>query len=86
MDAQSSSACPSARDEPLSVLREFPQHAKAVERLDEAISYAESTFEHESDRERFVVQTRERLTERIAEGRFASPDRTRVKERGAKTR
>ena len=67
-------------------LREFPQHAKAVERLDEAISYAESTFEHESDRERFVVQTRERLAERIAEGRFASPDRTQVKERGAKTR
>ncbi len=29
-------------------LREFPQHAKAVERLDEAISYAESNFEHES--------------------------------------
>ena len=67
-------------------LREFPQHAKAVERLDEAISYAESNFEHESDRERFVVQTRERLAERIAEGRFASPDRTQVKERGAKTR
>ncbi len=67
-------------------LREFPQHAKAVERLDEAISYAESNFGHASDRERFVVQTRERLAERIAEGRFASLDRTQVKERSAKTR
>lgn len=67
-------------------MREFPQHAKAVERLDEAIRFAEKTFEHASDRERFIAQAHERLAERIAEGRFASPDRAEHTERGPRTR
>ena len=66
-------------------LREFPQHVTAVERLEEAISYAEKTFEDTSDRERFVVQARDRLAERIAEGRYA-PHRAQTKERGSKAR
>jgi hypothetical protein len=66
-------------------LREFPQYAKAVDRLDEAHRYAEQNFGHAADRERFIEQTRERLAERIAEGRFSAPDRA-SKERDPKTR
>jgi hypothetical protein len=67
-------------------LREFPQHAKAVERLEEAISYAEKTFEDTANRERFIAQARDRLAERIAEGRYAAPHRPQTKERGSKAR
>jgi hypothetical protein len=67
-------------------LREFPQHAKAVERLEQAIGYAEKTIDVVSDRDRFVAQARERIAERIAEGRYASADRAAVKDRGAKAR
>lgn len=66
--------------------REFAHHAKAVERLDEAILYAEKTFERQADRERFVAQSRRRIAERIAEGRYVSPGRVREKAPGAKTR
>lgn len=66
-------------------LREFPLRAKAVEKLDEAIRFAEKTFQLAADRERFIAKTRERLAERIAEGRFASPERT-PREPDTKTR
>jgi len=66
-------------------VREFPQHAKAVERLEQAIVYAEKEFSTAAERERFVQQTRERLAERIAEGRYATP-RTQTKERGSPIR
>jgi len=65
-------------------LREFPHHAKAVDRLEEAIRYAQGNFQLDTDRERFVVQARERLAERIGEGRFAAKPPTR--ERGSKAR
>jgi hypothetical protein len=67
-------------------LREFPQHAKAVERLEEAMSYAEKTIENASDRERFVAQARDRLAQRIAEGRFAAPAVAKTREREPKAR
>lgn len=67
-------------------LREFPQHAKAVERLEEAVNYAEKTLDHALDRDRFIVQTRDRLAERIAEGRYATSHRAQAKERASKTR
>ena len=67
-------------------LHEFPHHAKAVERLEEAIDYAEKTFADPSDRERFIAQTRDRLADRIAEGRYALPQRARDNERGSRTR
>lgn len=51
--------------------REFPQHAKMAERLDEAITYAESNFGHAVDREKFVIEARERIADRIAEGQSA---------------
>ena len=65
-------------------LSDFPQYAKAVERMDEALRYAERNFEKMVDRERFLALTRERLATRIAEGRFASPER--VAERGGRAR
>ena len=52
--------------------REFPQHAKLAERLEAAINYAEGNFGHAEDRERFVKQARDRIAERIAEGRSAA--------------
>jgi hypothetical protein len=61
-------------------LSEFPQYAKPVERMDEALRYAERNFEKAEDRERFLAQTRERLAQRIAEGRYAQPEQT--KDRG----
>jgi hypothetical protein len=67
-------------------LNEFPHHAKAVERLEEAFDYAEKSFEDPSDRERFIAQARDRLAERIAEGRYASPQRGRDNEHGSRTR
>ncbi len=63
----------------------YPQHAKAVERLDEAIRYAEETFGLAADRERFIAQARERIAERIAEGQLVKPERE-TKPPGAKTR
>jgi len=66
-------------------LREFPQHAKAVERLDEAHRYAEKNFERADDRQAFIAQTRARLADRIAEGRYAASDRE-PPERGARSR
>lgn len=67
-------------------LREFPQHAKAVERLEDAVRYAAEQFTLAGDRERFVAQARERLAERIAEGRFGMPKPPDVKDRDARTR
>jgi hypothetical protein len=54
-------------------LSEFPQYAKPVERMDEALRFAERNFEQAADRERFIALTRERLATRIAEGRYAGP-------------
>lgn len=67
-------------------LREFPQHAKAVERMDEAVAYAETNFPDAGERERFVQLTRQRLAERIAEGKSPGPSSARDPERGARTR
>lgn len=58
-------------------VRTYPQHAKAVERLQEAIDYAEKQFEHAADRERFVEQARNRLADRIAEGRSFAAGRSK---------
>lgn len=66
-------------------MREFPQHARAVERLDEAVRYAEKSFPLAVDRERFVEQARERIAERIAEGRLGSRERE-PQERAPRTR
>jgi hypothetical protein len=65
-------------------LREFPHHAQAVRRLDEAIDYAQKEFPHAADRERFVEQARARIAERIAEGRL--PTKERDKDHGGRTR
>ena len=65
-------------------LREFPQHAKAVERMDEAVTYAETNFSDTGERERFVQLTRQRLAERIAEGKSPVPSSGRQQERGAR--
>ena len=69
-------------------LAEHPQHARIVERLQEAIAYAEKQFEQAADRERFIEQARSRLAERIAEGRAIAPERgkSRSAERGSRTR
>jgi hypothetical protein len=56
-------------------LRAYPQHAKTVERLEEAIGYAEKQFEHASDRARFIDEARRRLADRIAEGRAPAAER-----------
>lgn len=66
-------------------LSEFPHHAKAVERLDQAMRYAQQNFALAADRTRFIDQTRDRLAERIAEGRVGARDRS-PPERAPKTR
>lgn len=58
----------------------YPQHARIVDKLDDAIRYAEDNFALAADRRRFVEQARERLAERIAEGR------TSPRERGGRAR
>lgn len=50
-------------------IREFPHHARQAEKLEEAARYAEATFALAIDRDRFVAQARERLAERIKQGR-----------------
>lgn len=69
-------------------LRQFPQHADTVQRMQEAVSFAEANFPDASDRQRFIAQTRGRLAERIAEGRANPPVRSkdREKARTPKTR
>lgn len=59
--------------------RQFPQHADSVQRLQEAVTFAEMNFAEPSDRRRFIEQTRRRLAERIAEGRADAPVRTKDK-------
>ena len=65
-------------------LSEFPHHAKAIERLDEALRYAERNLDQNLDRDRFIAQSREHLATRIAEGRFAALEK--VAERGGRSR
>lgn len=70
-------------------VKEFPQHAKLAERMEEAINYAEGNFGHAVDRERFVQQARDRIAERIAEGKsgFAqASERSPVRDRSERTR
>jgi hypothetical protein len=69
-------------------LAEYPRHARIVERLQEAIAYAEKQFEQAADRERFIEQARSRLAERIAEGRTIAAERGKSKsaEQGSRTR
>lgn len=55
--------------DPQQLQREFPEHSKLVERLQDAERYALEHFPHLEDRARFLSQTRARLAERIAEGR-----------------
>ena len=69
--------------------REFPQHAKLAERLEAAINYAEGNFGHAVDRERFIEQARDRIAERIAEGRSAvshAPEKPAPRGRDGRTR
>jgi hypothetical protein len=69
--------------------REFPQHAKLAERLQEAINYAEGNFGHAVDRERFIKQARDRIAERIAEGRSVvppAPEKASARGREGRTR
>jgi hypothetical protein len=67
--------------------RAYPQHAKLVERLQEAIDYAEQQFEHAADRRRFIEQARQRLADRIAEGRAPAPEAVKARPaRGPRTR
>ncbi|CAG0994435.1 Toxin PezT [Geobacteraceae bacterium] len=69
-------------------LRQFPQHADTVQRMHEAVTFAEANFPDPLDRQRFMAQTRGRLAERIAEGRANPPVRSKDKEktRAPKTR
>jgi hypothetical protein len=62
-------------------LREFPHHEHVVSRFRQAVDYFESEYGDRSDRERTIADTRARLAERIAEGRYAAKDRARVKSR-----
>lgn len=55
------------------LLAEFPHLEKAVRKLDEARQFAQREYTLETDRERFVLQARERIAERVASGRFAAP-------------
>ena len=69
--------------------REFPQHAKLADRLQAAINYAEGNFGHAVDRERFIEQARDRIAERIAEGRSAvshAPEKPAPRGRDGRTR
>lgn len=69
-------------------VQELPQYTKLANRLEDAINYAEGNFAHAIDRERFVAQARDRIAERIAEGRStAVPDkRSDSHHRGARGR
>jgi hypothetical protein len=60
--------------------RQFPQYAASVQRLEEAVMFAEGNFADASDRHRFIEQTRRRLAERIAEGRADGAKRSKAKE------
>lgn len=66
--------------------REFPQHGKMVARLQEAINYAETNFGHAIDRERFIAEARNRIAERIAEGRTGAPQKDPVRQLGGRSR
>jgi hypothetical protein len=57
---------------PATFASEFPHLAKAAQRIEEAMKYASETYADPTDRERFVQQTRQRLVERIAEGKMAT--------------
>jgi hypothetical protein len=63
---------------------EFPHLTKALEKLDEAVKYADTQFAHAEDRSRFVEQARSRLAERIAEGRI--PVARAEKDKGERAR
>ncbi len=70
-------------------VKEFPQHAKLADRMEEAINYAEGNFGHAVDRDRFVQQARDRIAERIAEGKsgFAqAPEKPATRDRSERTR
>lgn len=69
-------------------LRRYPRHADSVERIKEAVAFAEDSFADPSDRQRFVEQARRRLTDRIAEGRADAVARRteKNKDRGPRTR
>lgn len=67
-------------------VREFPRLGKAADRLDEAMNYAEANFPHQVDRQNFVAQAREKIAERIAEGRIGERSRESTKDKGARTR
>lgn len=70
-------------------VKEFPQHAKLADRMEEAINYAEGNFGHAVDRERFIQQARDRIAERIAEGKSGltqAPEKAATKDRSERTR
>lgn len=62
--------------DPRRFAQEFPQHTRMAERLEQAIGYAEGNFAHAIDCERFIRQARERIAERIAEGRSVTAEKT----------
>jgi hypothetical protein len=66
-------------------VKEFPRYAKAATRMEQAIEYAHKNLASDADRRGFIAQARERVAERIAEGRF-SLSRERAKDEAGPTR
>ena len=62
-------------------LREFPHQEQVVRRFRQAVDLFESEYGNPADRERTIADTRARLADRIAEGRYATkaraPERSR---------
>jgi hypothetical protein len=67
------------------LLAEFPHLAKAVAKWDEAQQYAAKTLPSAEEQARFLAQARQRIAERIAEGRIPVESRN-PKERPPRAR
>lgn len=63
-------------------LREFPHHEHVVSRFRLAVDHFEAEFGNRGDRDRTIANTRERLAERIAEGRYAPKQRVKSRDDG----
>lgn len=61
-------------------LREFPHHEHVVGRFRLAVDHFEAEFSNRADRDRTIANTRERLAERIAEGRYAPKQRAKSRD------
>lgn len=56
-------------------LREFPHQEQVVRRFRQAVDLFESEYGNPADRERTIADTRARLADRIAEGRYSTKER-----------